>query len=191
MLEYDTQRLDDLTTEYLDRIIPGNLTSFIREFQASVPVGSTAMLGFTARGRLFPSSKNDNLYDLAALPFIFRQHLAASARTSSSGSVPNVPRSALRTMIPLKTTLDNIIFLLTSGSTPFTIKSVQNVSDEYTTHLDEHADRLFTDTQAWTKFQQTWGTEGWREERILAVWEAALVRAEVFTRWAVVVERRV
>ena len=65
-----------------------------------------------------------------------------------------------------------------------------NVSDEYADHLDEQAERLVTSEATRTKFQETWGMEGWREERLVATWEAALVRAEVLTRWVVVVEKR-
>ncbi|TCD67273.1 hypothetical protein EIP91_000295 [Steccherinum ochraceum] len=125
------------TTLYLDRTHPAQITSFIRTFQVSITVGSTAMLGFSARGPSFPSSQKDPLYDFAALPFLPRRH----SKRAKGSREPDAPRSALRTLIPLKTTLDNVVYLLTSSSSPLTIKSVQNVSDEYATHLDEYTDR--------------------------------------------------
>ncbi|KAH8099532.1 hypothetical protein BXZ70DRAFT_1008939 [Cristinia sonorae] len=184
----------DNNAQYLDRLLPANLSPFIRSLQISITIGSTAMLGFTARGRHFPRSQEDPLYHLAALPFLPRKYLKphdAQSTKAESRTHLNYPRSALRTTIPLKTTLDNVVYLLTSGEVPLTIKSVENVSDAYTAHLDEHADHLLTNVASRTKFQQNWGTEGWREERFVAQWEAALIRAEVLARWVVVVERRV
>lgn len=164
---------------YLDRVPLNELGLFIHDVQSSLTVGSKAMIGFTARGRHFPPSPSESspLYALAAIPFLPRQHLRLTEKASLLEERPTPPRTTLRTLLPLRTTLDNVIYLLTSGKSSLTLKSVANISEEYAIHLDEQAERLMASEATRTKFQETWGMEGWREERLVATWEAALVRA--------------
>ncbi|PSR77625.1 hypothetical protein PHLCEN_2v7815 [Hermanssonia centrifuga] len=164
----------------LDTIPYARLDAFIRDFQASLSFGTTAMLGFStcSSSVSFLSTR----FVLASIPFLPRR-FAASKR--SGKTYP----SARRTVTPLLTSLDGIVKLLVSGPSPLAIESVQNVSKDYAKYLSRYVQDLTQAPDVRTKFVANWGIEGWREERLLATWEDALVNIGSLQRWVILVRK--
>ncbi len=164
----------------LDTIPYARLDAFIRDFQASLSFGTTAMLGFStcSSSVSFLSTR----FVLASIPFLPRR-FAASKR--SGKTYP----SARRTVTPLLTSLDGIVKLLVSGPSPLAIESVQNVSKDYAKYLSRYVQDLTQAPDVRTKFVANWGIEGWREERLLAAWEDALVNIGSLQRWVILVRK--
>ena len=90
---------------------------------------------------------------------------------------------------PLLTSLDGILRLILSGPAPLAVESVQNVSEQYASYLDRYVHELANLPKVRDKFVTQWGLAGWREERLLVTWEAALFRAGLMVRWVVLVTR--
>lgn len=91
---------------------------------------------------------------------------------------------------PLLTTLAYILKLLASGKTPVAVESVQDVSDQYAGYLESYVQELSAMPKIRDRFIAQWGMAGWREERLLTSWEAALFRAGLMSRWVILVTRK-
>ncbi|KIP12339.1 hypothetical protein PHLGIDRAFT_113814 [Phlebiopsis gigantea 11061_1 CR5-6] len=174
-----------MTMLVLDAVPYSCLPAYIRSFQRGLPSGSSAMLGFSTYGNRPSFIRGSFVY--AAIPFLARQHVTKQAASrSGSSSYARCPSLDIQPT-PLMTTLNGVLNLLTSGSSPLVVESVQNVSEQYASYLDRYARELTDLPKVRDKFVAQWGIAGWREERLMVTWEAALFRAGLMLRWVVLV----
>lgn len=175
----------------LDAVPYPRLKAYIRYVQALLVPESSVGFGFSTLG---PSALHTGAsFVVASVPFLPRKHLSRS-KDKFRQLGPNPPNpspcgSLDLELTPLLTSLEAIIKLLTSGSWPFVVESVQNVSEQYATYLDAYVQDITYNPRVRERFVSRWGMEGWREERLLVGWEAALFRAGFLTRWAVLVHK--
>lgn len=167
----------------LDDIAYGNLAAYIRAFQNSLASDTSALLGFSTLCASTPSSNAQ--FVLVCMPFLPRQYM----RHSRLKTIDRVPHSARRTLLPVLTSLENILQLLCSGPQALTIDSVQNVSEQYIGCLQDYIEDLTHESSIRNKFVAQWGMEGWREEQLMGYWEAALFSSGILARWLVVVRK--
>lgn len=165
----------------LDTIPYSRLTAYIHAFQASMISGTSAILGFSTLGASI--STDSDQYAMSLLPFLPRRYVRKNKSTCP------LPPSACRTILPVMISLDYIMKIITSGPTPLIVESVQNVSEQYSGYLQEYTHNLTYNPVKRDKFVSDFGLEGWREERLLGHWEAALFTAGVLTRWVVLVRK--
>ena len=165
----------------VDTVPRAFVEKFIRTTQARLKKRTTtkqhaSILSFTTAGEgLY--IYND-AFIIAALPF--------SRMYSKDTTRPTQGRR--RTSSPLFTRLADVLSLLTSGPHALRILSMSNASLSHANALDAHAMALEYDSGARCRCIRAVGVEGWREERLYARWEAALLRAGMLTRWVVLVE---
>ena len=95
-----------------------------------------------------------------------------------------------RSSSPLRARLHHILALLTSGNNGLNILVTQNASMEYARELNEYAERLEYDPEERTVFIEAFGVKAWRMERLYARWEAALLTANLLSRWIILIEPR-
>lgn len=165
----------------LDAVPFAQLPAYIRAFQASLAPGMSAMLGFSTLGSSVQADSTQFL--VASMPFLPRQY------THKPGSCDELPQSARRTLIPLLTSLNQVLELVSSGPSPLLVESVQNVSDQYAGFLQDYTRDLTYLSSARDKFVSRWGVAGWREERLLGSWEAALFSTTILSRWLILVRK--
>lgn len=176
-----------MTMLVLDAIPYAHLKAYIRSIQTSLPPGSSAMLGFSTYGDK-PSLTSPSFVQ-AAIPFLARQYVTKKTAFGSGKSTAARCPSLDMEPTPLLTSLDSIFRLISSGSSPLVVESVQNVSEQYAIFLDRYAQELTDLPKVRDKFVAQWGLAGWREERLMVSWEAALFRAGLMVRWVVLVTR--
>ncbi|KAJ7085729.1 hypothetical protein B0H15DRAFT_1023325 [Mycena belliarum] len=140
-------------------VAPGTFSSL--EF--TTPVSDLAFLGAQ--------------FNICAIPFLPRRYVrpGTSARN--------------RTATPLLASFHRILELLTVGPAALILENVSNMSKKYTVGLEAAAAHLEEDPAARTAFIQQWGVAGWREQRLMMAWEAALFSAGHLRRWVVVVRK--
>ncbi|KAI0086358.1 hypothetical protein BDY19DRAFT_908336 [Irpex rosettiformis] len=166
----------------LDDVPYSSLAAYIRAFQESLDLDTSAIVGFSAMGSsALPNSQSV----MASLPFLPRKYVHPSRSTALNA----IPPSARRTLTPVLTSLESILQLLSSGPQQFIIDSVQNASDQYARYLQDYAEDLVNRSFVRDKFVNRWGMEGWREEVLMGQWEAALFSAGILKRWLVVVRK--
>lgn len=166
--------------------IPRALTeTFIRSTQKQLNKpgnNGVSVLSFTTtETSLSPLTKK---FVLAVLPFSCGLNGNAKNDDKHSGG------AHIRTPVPLLTPLPHILALLTSGPHAQRVLALSNVSDAYALSLDAHATALEYDFATRRDFIRGVGVQRWREERLYARWEAALLREGTVTRWAVVLGRK-
>ncbi|EKM55302.1 uncharacterized protein PHACADRAFT_184113 [Phanerochaete carnosa HHB-10118-sp] len=181
----------DLTMLSLDAVPLSKLETYVRTLQLSLPLGASAMVGFSTRSSSVPYMSTAFVH--ASIPFFARKHVmerrtkpASQSDKSIAGRCPSLDMEPT----PLLTSLDHHLKLLTSGATPLSVESVQNVSVEYASYLDRYVQELTEIPAVRARFVAQWGLAGWREERLLVAWEAATFRAGLMSRWAVYITRR-
>lgn len=165
----------------LDAIPYHQVAAYIRAFQATLDPGLSAFIGFSTSGSSVQSDRDQFL--LASIPFLPRRYI----KTASSSV--DFPQSARRTLTPLLTSFTQVLELITSGPSPLAVESVQNVSDGYIAFLEDYVQELTYLPSARDKFVSQWGMAGWREERLLGSWEAALFSSAIMSRWLVLVSK--
>ncbi|KAH8116992.1 hypothetical protein DFH11DRAFT_1578550 [Phellopilus nigrolimitatus] len=166
--------------------VPRALTEiFIRNTQKQLNKpgnNGVSVLSFTTtETSLSPLTKK---FVLAVLPFSRGLNGNAKYDDKHSGGTHT------RTPAPLLTPLPHILALLTSGPHAQRVLALSNLSDAYALSLDAHATALEYDFAARRNFIRGVGVQRWREERLYARWEAALLREGTVTRWAVVLGRK-
>lgn len=175
----------------LDAVPFSKLGAYIRALQLSLPPGTSAIVGFSTRSNSV--SYMSTAFLQASIPFLARKHVTESQAKSISqpgkSTAGRCPSLAMKPT-PLLTSLDYNLKLLTSGAAPMLVESVQNVSAQYADHLDRYVQELTDVPNVRDRFAAQWGMAGWREERALVAWEAALFRAGLMSRWAIFVTRR-
>ncbi|KAI5114713.1 hypothetical protein M0805_008741, partial [Coniferiporia weirii] len=131
----------------------------------------------TLESSLSPFHKS---YALFALPFS-----PAHATTTKSFDARNA-----RTLGPLFARLPHVLALLTSGPHALRILALCNASDAYADALGSYANSLETDDSLRREYIKGVGVQCWREERLYARWEAALLQGGILTRWVVILGRK-
>ncbi|KAJ7172137.1 hypothetical protein C8R46DRAFT_1348614 [Mycena filopes] len=152
------------------------LESSLLELRATLTPGTSATLEFTT-----PAAHVTFLsphFTLCAVPFLPRKHCITS-------KTPNRTRTAT----PLLGSLHRVLELLTAGPAALALESASNVSGKYADGLSAAAEHLEENRAARTAFVHRWGVTGWREERLMMAWEAALFSAGHLTRWIVIVRK--
>ncbi|KAJ7685521.1 hypothetical protein DFH06DRAFT_1463538 [Mycena polygramma] len=156
------------------------LESSLLELRATLAPGTYATLEFTtpAPHVTFLSPQ----FTLCAVPFLPRKR----ARPSPKGTTePGLTRTAT----PLLASPHRVLELLTAGPGALALENVSNVSIKYAEGLTAAAEHLEDDRLARGAFIDRWGEAGWREQRLMMVWEAALFSAGLLTRWVVIVRK--
>jgi hypothetical protein len=87
------------------------------------------------------------------------------------------------------TSLYQVIEFITSGPSPLTIESVQNVSDEYAAILTSNVAGLEDDQQQRRLFIEQFGKGCWREHKFLMAWESGLLTSGYLTRWRIMARK--
>jgi hypothetical protein len=153
------------------------------ELRATLTPGTSATLEFTtpAPHVAFLSPQ----FTLCAVPFLPRRH---AAPPTSNSTLP-VSRARTRTATPLQASLHRILELLTTGTAALALENVSNVSRQYADGLSAAATHLEEASATRAAFIRQWGDAGWREERLMMGWEAALFSAGLLMRWVVVVRK--
>ncbi|KAJ6531310.1 hypothetical protein B0H19DRAFT_967011 [Mycena capillaripes] len=160
------------------------LEPVLLELRTTLAPGTFATLEFTtpAPHVTFPSPQ----FTLCAIPFLPRKHARACAGPNATSIAP----ARTRTATPLLASLHRVLELLTAGSGALALENVSNMSKQYTNGLTAAAAHLEDDRAARAAFVHQWGVAGWREQRLMMGWEAALFSARLLTRWVVVVVRK-
>ncbi|KAJ7632963.1 hypothetical protein FB45DRAFT_866459 [Roridomyces roridus] len=158
---------------HLDYIPLAQLEPSLVQLRATLPAGTSATLEFTtsAAHLSFLSPQ----FTISAVPFLPRKRVGRSG--------------VARTATPLFASIHRILELLTAGPAALALESVSNESIKYANALNAAATQLEQDPAARSAFIQQWKEEGWRERRLMLVWEAALFSAGHLMRWVVVVRR--
>ncbi|CCM00000.1 uncharacterized protein FIBRA_02025 [Fibroporia radiculosa] len=163
-------------------IVPqSHVQDIARSLQTSLIPGTSLALEFVTSG---PSvSLTSRAFIVAALPFFPRRHARHNTHlVDSSTDVVHAP-------MPLSPSLPHVLQFLTSGPAPFTICSVDNVSENRVASLSRYVQDLETNAGVRNICVQQWGMDGWREERFFAHWEAAALTAGLLERWTVTVRK--
>lgn len=162
-----------------DHVPRHSLEIFIRSIQGSFKSDHRpyARLDFTTFQAGLPLSSVCLVH--YALPFLPRKY--SRLQTTGSHFQP--------TSTPLLVPLHHIIALLTAGPDALNILSVQNISVKFTDALQRYAVALENDNELRRAVIADVGLKGWREEKILAHWEAALLHEEKLSRWVVLVKK--
>ncbi|KAJ7723957.1 hypothetical protein DFH07DRAFT_931954 [Mycena maculata] len=157
----------------LDRIPFSHFETSLLQLRATLAPGTFATLEFTtpAAHVAFLSPQ----FNICAVPFLPRQHIRSP--------------STVRPATPLLGSVHRVLELLTAGPSAFALENVSNVSRTYAEALGAAAARLKDDRAARTAFIQQWEITGWREQRLMMGWEAALFSVGYLTRWVVVVRK--
>ncbi|KAJ7766879.1 hypothetical protein B0H16DRAFT_1412808 [Mycena metata] len=150
--------------------------SSLLELRTTLAPGTSATLEFTAPAAHLTFLSTH--FTLCAVPLLPRRHCIT--RTTPTRT---------RTTTPLLGSLHRVLELLTAGPAALALESVLNVSRKYADGLNAAALHLEEDRAARTAFVHQWGVAGWREQRLMMAWEAALFSAEHLTRWIVVVRK--
>ncbi|KII89192.1 hypothetical protein PLICRDRAFT_175414 [Plicaturopsis crispa FD-325 SS-3] len=154
---------------YLDSLPSSHIKPAIRELQVTLARGESAMVIFTTLSHRISFFSAD--FILAAFPFTLRAH----------GQEPR------HTTAPLFSSLHHTIELLSSGPSPFTIRSVQSASEE---HIAASRARLRDiEVRLSSPDAASNGLEGLREELLFTAWETSLYKTGYLARWVVVVSR--
>ncbi|OCB86718.1 hypothetical protein A7U60_g6177 [Sanghuangporus baumii] len=175
----------------LDAVPRAFTQTFIRSTQAKLKrkheYEKTSVFSFTTSEAGF--SIFDDAFIFAALPFsrVFSKYLSSESdsKLKQPGRLPG-----LRCSTPLFTRLPEILSLLTSGPNALHVLSLSNGSASYASALEAHASALEYDEAARRECIKDVGIQGWREERMYARWEAALLTAGLLARWVVLLESR-
>ncbi|KAK7038068.1 hypothetical protein R3P38DRAFT_2904239 [Favolaschia claudopus] len=170
----------------LDHLPFSHLESSLLNLRTTLTSGSFATLEFTtpAPHVTFLSPQ----FTLCAVPFLPRKHARQDETPPSTR-----PPLRIRTATPLLASLHRILELLTTRRAgpgdALKLENVSNVSKDYARALNAAAER-FEDVAAMREaFISQWGEAGWREQRLMMGWEAALFSAGLLMRWLVVVRR--
>ncbi|KAJ6490594.1 hypothetical protein C8R47DRAFT_1214887 [Mycena vitilis] len=158
------------------------LESSLLELRATLAPGTFATLEFTtpAPHVTFLSPQ----FTLCAVPFLPRK------RTRPLPKGTTVIESArTRTATPLLASPHRVLELLTAGPGALALENVSNISIKYAEGLTAAAEHLEDDSLARSAFINRWGEAGWREQRLMMVWEAALFSAGLLTRWVIIVRK--
>ncbi|KAJ7137725.1 hypothetical protein C8R44DRAFT_727940 [Mycena epipterygia] len=160
----------------LDYIPFSHLEPSLLRLRAALAPGTVATLEFTtpAPSTTFLSTP----FNLCAVPFLPRKYAVGAPRRT-------------RTATPLLASVHRVLELLAAGPGPaaLTLERVENVSKTYAEGLNAAAGHLEDDRATRAAFIQQWGVAGWREQRLMMAWEAALFSAGHLTRWVVVVRK--
>ncbi|KAJ6502131.1 hypothetical protein C8R45DRAFT_1190452 [Mycena sanguinolenta] len=164
----------------LDHLPFSRLEPSLLELRANLAPGTVATLEFTtlAPHVAFFSPH----FTICAVPFLPRRHLRVAAKTD---------RIRTRTATPLQASLHRILELLTAAGpgTALALENVSNVSRQYADGLNAAAEHLEDDSATRAAFIRQWGEAGWREQRLMMGWEAALFSAGLLMRWVVIVRK--
>ncbi|KAL5529597.1 hypothetical protein ACEPAG_5582 [Sanghuangporus baumii] len=175
----------------LDAVPRAFTQTFIRSTQVRLrceyKFEQTSVFSFTTSEGGF--SIFDDAFVFAALPF---SRVNSKYLSSESDGKIKQPGCLLdvRYSTPLFTRLPEILSLLTSGPNALRVLSLSNGSASYASALEAHANALEHDEATGHKCIKDVGVQGWREERMYARWEAALLMAGLLTRWVVLLESR-
>ncbi|KAJ7286201.1 hypothetical protein C8J57DRAFT_1708554 [Mycena rebaudengoi] len=150
-----------------------HLEASILHIRNSLTPGTFETLEFTTPSQPIPFLSAQ--FILCSIPFLPRKY-AIHTRTP--------PR--YRTSTPVLASINRILELLTAGPT---LERVVNVSEQYAAALNVRSLHLEDDKDCRAAFIQQWGLAGWREERLMMAWEAALFSAGWLTRWVVVIRK--
>ncbi|KAK7019310.1 hypothetical protein R3P38DRAFT_3273601 [Favolaschia claudopus] len=170
----------------LDYLPFSHLESSLLNLRTTLNPGNFATLEFTtpAPHVTFLSPQ----FTLCAVPFLPRKHARQTETPRSTR-----PRLRIRTATPLLASLHRILELLTTrGAGPgdaLKLENVSNISKDYARALNAAAERLEDVAAMREAFISQWGEAGWREQRLMMGWEAALFSAGLLMRWLVVVRR--
>ncbi|KAJ7709482.1 hypothetical protein B0H17DRAFT_1324416 [Mycena rosella] len=157
----------------LDSTPFSHLDASLLQLRTALAPGSVASLEFTTPAS--PLAFLSAPFSICAAPFLPRRY----ARTGVG-----------RTATPLLASVHRILELLTAGPAALALESVSNVSRTYADGLNAAAEQLEEDRATRTAFIQRCGIAGWREQRLMMAWEAALFSAGYMTRWVVVVRKQ-
>ncbi|KAF8205781.1 hypothetical protein K438DRAFT_1670024 [Mycena galopus ATCC 62051] len=163
----------------LDYVPFSRLEPSLLELRATLVPGTFATLEFTA-----PAPHVSFLsphFIICAVPFLPRRHVAQIA--------PNSIHPRTRTATPLQASLHRVLELLTAAPGALALENVSNVSKQYAEGLNKAAEQLEDAGVTRAAFIRQWGEAGWREQRLMMGWEAALFSAGLLTRWLVVVRK--
>lgn len=177
---------DAIPTHTLDMVSRSNLRAFLRNLQSTTSPGGSVLLAFSTLSA--PLSFSSAAYILVAIPFLPHNPVKKEI-TSSLNNHSHRPLSERRTLLPVQTSLDQIIRELTSGPAAFNIEFVHDASVVHAIDLNKRIQELETDIYSRKAFIAKWGLGTWREERFLIAWETALIAAGLLTRWVVLVRR--
>ncbi|KZT09601.1 uncharacterized protein LAESUDRAFT_512572 [Laetiporus sulphureus 93-53] len=171
---------------FLDAVPSLRLETYIRELRTALTRGTCLTLKFTTIGTSI--SFFSRSFVLAMLPFLSRRsmHGQVTPDVQCHGLPSQFPS---RPAFPLLSSLSQVLQLLVSSPTPFSICSVENTSEDYAMLLNDYAHDLGDNPIVRQQFVQRWGMEGWREERLYALWEAAAFNAQFLERWSVTVQK--
>ncbi|KAF7363808.1 hypothetical protein MSAN_01038700 [Mycena sanguinolenta] len=164
----------------LDYLPFSRLESSLLELRANLAPGAIATLEFTTSAPhvAFLSPH----FTICAVPFLPRRYLRSAAKTD---------RIRARTATPLQASLHRILELLTAAGpgVALALENVSNVSKKYADGLNAAAEHLEEASATRAAFIRQWGEAGWREQRLMMGWEAALFSAGLLMRWVVVVRK--
>lgn len=165
----------------LDAVPYHQLAAYIHAFQCALPHGVSAMLGFSTLGPTVQSGSPQAIF--ASIPFLPRKNI------KQVGTSTDLLPSSRRSLVPLLATLNEVLDLLTSLPSPLVIASVQNFSDGHAQSVEDYVEDLTYVPSVRKQFVSEWGMDGWREERLLGSWEAALFKVGILTRWLILVRK--
>ncbi|KAJ7461473.1 hypothetical protein FB451DRAFT_1268289 [Mycena latifolia] len=156
----------------LDYIPFSHLEASLLQLRTALAPGTFARLEFTTPASDLPFLGTQ--FNFCAVPFLPRKYARTGRR---------------RTATPLLASVHRILELLTVGPAALALEYVSNASKKYAEGLDAAGGHLEEDRVSRTAFIQQWGVAGWREQRLMMAWEAALFSAGYLRRWVVVVRK--
>ena len=127
------------------------------------------------------NTKNDNLglfppkHVILALEHFIRRH------SVGHGLQPMRFTITLGFLIPLCASKSGCSILPTHH-----VLSMHNISTQHASQLEHYVSRLEYDNKTRADCLHRLGLRGWREERVQAIWEAAVMRMGLTERWAIV-----
>ncbi|KAJ7256499.1 hypothetical protein B0H12DRAFT_1232828 [Mycena haematopus] len=167
----------------LDYLPFSNLEPSLLELRTTLAPGTFVTLEFTtlAPHVAFLSPH----FTICAVPFLPRRHLRSATKIAPCWIHPT------RTATPLQASLHRILELLTAAGpgVALALENVSNVSKQYADGLNAAAEHLEGASGTRAAFIGQWGEAGWREQRLMMGWEAALFSAGLLMRWVVVVRK--
>ncbi|KAF5373800.1 hypothetical protein D9758_000833 [Tetrapyrgos nigripes] len=160
----------------LDFVPYSQIDIFVRKFIRSLPARKTASIEFTTIAPHVHFLRNT--FILTAFPFLPRQYLNIDARPFQRASTP------------LFVSLARVTELLSSMSLQVSVKSIEQLSNEYAQTLLAREKNMLDNVPLRDAAIREWSLSGWREHRLMLAWEAALCSSGLLVRWKIVVQRR-
>jgi hypothetical protein len=160
------------TTLCLDFIPYPQIDVTIRNFIRSLPAHKSAAIEFTAIASHIRFLSNN--FVLAALPFLPRQYLKSDIRPFQ------------RACTPLLVSLARVTEVLSCLSLHITVKTIEQLSNEYARMLLAREKSLLDDALLRDDSIRQWSVSGWREHRLMLAWEEALFSSGLLVRWKIV-----